>query len=949
MQLLGNKGRYFMRGLKLLLKLLVVIAVGYQPALVNAQQNPILFVTQVPNPDDFATIASTFANHKGTMQSAPRGGDLYIRYPNGTLKNLTATAGYGIASGFQGSNAIAVRDPSVHWSGTKALFSMIVGAPAQQYIYTEFRWQLYEISGLGQNETPVITKVPNQPSSYSNIMPLYGSDDSILFVSDRPYNGASNLYPQLDEYESTPSNSGIWKLTTSGTLIHLDYAPSGDFHPILDSFGRIVFSRWDHLTQDQQNDTTAYGAFNYSSESATSIATSARTEYFPEAHGTANRTNPNENLHSFNHFLPWMMREDGSEIETLNHIGRHELHTFFYRSFTNDSALTDFAYANSGRANQNSIANLFHIKEDPNAPGIYYGVNAPEFRTHSGGQLVTINGSPTTNPDSMLIQYLTHPETSDEGTTASGNHSGFYRDPLPMTDGTLVAAHTSEVRRDANDGTRASPKSRYDYRIKTVVKSGTYFRSNSPLTSGIVKTITWWDPDTLVSYSGPLWELQPVEVVAKNRPVATPSNVLPSIEAQIFASEGVNQAAFESYLTTRGLALLVTRNITARDNHDKQQPYNLRVSGGGVQSTGATGKLYDVSALQFFQGDLLRGYTNHSKGRRILPVPLYDTRVPPTPNSGSIPGSVTIAPDGSVAALVPAGKPLSWQLVDSNGNGVVRERYWVNFKSGEVRVCAACHGINTKDQQNRTAAPQNEPQALRTLLQWYKAGGGDLPPVSTPTPSLTPTATPSPGITPTPTATRTPTPTATRTPTRTPTATPTRTPTPTATRTPTPGATATVTPTPPSTTPTPAPTIIPIATPEISPEATARFRGIHAGAASSQLWSGEQGWIEVIGANEFAANIPVTIALTVNGRACGRTLSATTNSNGRISLTGSSPYGSTATKVTLGMNVLVNGESLATDSARLNTKRGSGKTSTFSRVCSGLLGFKTASAAKRRR
>ena len=49
----------------------------------------------------------------------------------------------------------------------------------------------------------MITKVPNQPANYNNISPIYGTDDRIIFVSDRPRNGASHLYPQLDEYELT--------------------------------------------------------------------------------------------------------------------------------------------------------------------------------------------------------------------------------------------------------------------------------------------------------------------------------------------------------------------------------------------------------------------------------------------------------------------------------------------------------------------------------------------------------------------------------------------------------------------------------------------------------------------------------------------------------------------------------------------------------------------------
>jgi len=98
----------------------------------GAQQlpNPILFVTQYPVSDDFATIGAVFANHRGDIALSGRGGDLYIRYPDGSLRNLTQEAGYG-SSGAQGANAIAVRDPAVSWDGSKAVFSMVVGAPPQ--------------------------------------------------------------------------------------------------------------------------------------------------------------------------------------------------------------------------------------------------------------------------------------------------------------------------------------------------------------------------------------------------------------------------------------------------------------------------------------------------------------------------------------------------------------------------------------------------------------------------------------------------------------------------------------------------------------------------------------------------------------------------------------------------------------------------------------------------
>ncbi len=113
---------------------------------------PILFVTQIPVRSDFTTIGSVFGNHQSDVQSATRGGDLWIRYTDGTLKNLTQSAGFGStgAAGFQDHNAIAVRDPSVYWDGTKALFSMVIGSPEIQYNWETYYWQIYEITGLDQ-------------------------------------------------------------------------------------------------------------------------------------------------------------------------------------------------------------------------------------------------------------------------------------------------------------------------------------------------------------------------------------------------------------------------------------------------------------------------------------------------------------------------------------------------------------------------------------------------------------------------------------------------------------------------------------------------------------------------------------------------------------------------------------------------------------------------------
>jgi mono/diheme cytochrome c family protein len=97
---------------------------------------------------------------------------------------------------------------------------------------------------------------------------------------------------------------------------------------------------------------------------------------------------------------------------------------------------------------------------------------------------------------------------------------------------------------------------------------------------------------------------------------------------------------------------------------------------------------------------------------------MHDDAGKNVPNTSGPAGSVKIAADGSTAAFVPARRALTWQTTDVAGNPVVRERVWITFQPGEVRVCASCHGVNGADQAGRTP-PQNKPEALRTLLRYW--------------------------------------------------------------------------------------------------------------------------------------------------------------------------------------------------------------------------------------
>jgi hypothetical protein len=699
--------------------------------------NSILFVTQVPIPGDFTSIASTFGNQREMPDSCGRGGDLYVRYPDGTIKNLTRAAGFG-RWGSQATNGIAVRQPSVNWSGKKAVFSMIVGTPRFQYDYTTVSyWQLYEVTNFTDPAAvPIITKVSNQPTNYNNVSPIYGTDDRIIFASDRPRNGQPNLYPQLDEHEEAPTVTGLWSLDpASGDLFLLNHTPSGAFSPLVDSAGRVIFIRWDHLQRDQQADTDAeegmitYGAFNWSDESPNSVTTTNLTEIFPEPRPGRNDLLAGTGLagHTFNQFFPWQINEDGTAEETINHVGRHELGgSYLNAAFTNDPNIQDLYYF-GGHFNTNTIENFLQIREDPRKAGLFYGVDAPEFGTHAAGQLISLTGGTNLNANEMQITYLTPVSTRFPASAATNippDHTGFYRNPIMTTDGYLIASHTAWKLAEENTGSDAFPGSRYDFRLKFLQLSNNFYVPGALLTTGLTNRAAYWTPDMLVTQTNLLWELDPVEVVARAKPARLEEQIA-APEQAAFAAAEVDVDAFQKYLRIHELALIVSRDVTTRDHADHQQPFNLRVGGSSHQTVGASGKIYDVAWLQLFQADQLRGL-NHGtvgdpgNGRRVIAQYLHDPAVDNPTGSDTLVGSVKIAADGSQAAIVPARRALTWQLADTNGTGVVRERYWLTFAPGEIRTCTSCHGINQTTQAN-SLTPTNTPLALIELLGYWKA------------------------------------------------------------------------------------------------------------------------------------------------------------------------------------------------------------------------------------
>ena len=694
--------------------------------------HPLLFVTQVPTSYDNVnmTISAPFANHLPTTLSAPRGGDLMLLNTNGSYRYLTLEAGYGSAgcsSLLTGNAAIAVRDPAVNWDASRAIFSMVIGAPANVGDAENYTWRLYEITNLQDvvgvlAATPVIQLVANQPPPpFNNVEPNYLSDGSIVFVTDRPRNGALALFPILDEYRAQPANSGLWRLDpASGSLTSLENTPSGSFGPFVDSFGRLVFTRWDHLNVDLNNDTggtpTGKTPFDYLSESSTSTTGVAALDRYPEPiHAVdANVLNGFE----INQLFPWTVNQDGTDEEILNHLGRHELLPSFKRSYANDANLVDFDATKVTRTNANPINAMFQIREDPTHPGRYVGVDGIEFFEHHSGQIVAINAAAAgnlLNANDITVDYVTDRQTWTPffyGASYPYN-IGHFRDPLPMSDGTLIAgfANTPAGENNSNTPLMPLPPSTYYFRLYRLAVAaagnanalaGEYLPDDpnfipgsgrGPLLgAGISKTVMYnynsnlpGFPSGTVDYTGPLWELHPVEVVARGVPTTTAEAPLTGTPEQTVFDDfnsahpgnGISVVQMQQFLTSRDLALVVIRNATSRDRADQQQPYNLQVPPGPptavetISNINPSSPLYCIDRMQFFEADQLRGEyattggspADPLPGRRPLPTPLNasNATINNMPGDPAVPGSQYIAADGSVALFVPARRPMVWQ------------------------------------------------------------------------------------------------------------------------------------------------------------------------------------------------------------------------------------------------------------------------------------------------
>ncbi len=689
--------------------------------------NPVVFVAQPPIPyeingsitNTLLNVTTIFGNHLPDPRHCARGGDLWLMLPNTNLVNLTRKGGFG-TNGVQDGVGIAVRDPKISWDGKKVLFSMVAGTPTNSTDTTPFYWQLYECTNLDlvisdTNTKPGIVRVLNQPPTNNNFNACYGLNGRIIFASDKPYKDQTHLHPARDEYKSAPAMSGIYSIDpATNDLRMLLHTPSGAFGPMVDSYARALITRWDHLTQDPFAQRDRRGeetntAFNFTSELTNAAPNFNLLELFPEPRNfdTNQQATLGVNGNSFNNFFPWQFDPvNGGNEEIINHWGRHEFQLGMVKTFFADPGLITFSNLSSRiasgviSANTNPFPSFFHIVEDPRTNGLYWGTASQDISIqgghHSGGALLTIMGPPSLNPTGMFATYITAPSSAN-----GPGANGLYRDPMPMADGLFVASFSATPTAinsgwDTNTGTATLPVSQHHFRLHTLTNGAQYYAAAAQLTAGLTNNSVYWDGATRVTNRGTMWELQPVEVRLRTEPTAPPPTV-PVAALAAFAGAGIDPTTFLNNLAAREMAIVYSHNVTARDAADKQQPYNLFIP-GGTNSIANGNKAYAISHLSFFQADYVRAYTNLHNGRRILATPMHDTAALnyTSSQSNAPPGGIELMSDGSQATIVPANRAVTWHLTGTNNNdSVVKERYWIDFRPGEIRASFQHSGIRS--------------------------------------------------------------------------------------------------------------------------------------------------------------------------------------------------------------------------------------------------------------
>ena len=365
-------------------------------------------------------------------------GNLYRLDPDGTVSNLT------------NRNDVLVRDPEVSYDATRVVFAMRVGPDTAT-------WQVWEIGIDGSG-----LRLVSRDGTYNDMDPSYLPDGRIIFTTDR--------LRWSDGYENVPT-AQLAVMSADGTGVEvLKVNTAGHLNPVLGSNGMIYMTQWDF-------------------------------------HDRRKEMNEEHDDLDVNRFLLWQVFADGSGLDHPL-FGAHTIEDF--------------------------TPGYVEVRERPNAPGTFVGTFgsadtqelssfSPDrlifvpgnFHTFEGAQLVRMEPQPNQNDDAIIaLTPSVGDEECEEGDEeceeeceegdeeceeGRGETQGFWRSPLPLADGRVVASYTPDLLEN-RDGPQP-------FQLWVMNDDG----------SG--QELLYADPE--------LWSLQAVEVVARTPPALAEGEMKP--------------------------------------------------------------------------------------------------------------------------------------------------------------------------------------------------------------------------------------------------------------------------------------------------------------------------------------------------------------------------------------------------------------------------------------
>src|SRR5262245_15166404 len=211
---------------------------------------PVFYVKRpLPDPADNMT-----EDDARVLRRFEIGADLYMRdraSPSAPEVNLTAAQTGGLGD---------IRDVDVNFDGTKVIFSMrakfIEGADEVD----QPTWNIWEYDTKSRTLRRIIQSDTVEDEGH-DIMPHYLPDGRIVFSSTRQRQSRAILldesktqFAAQDEDDQEPAFV-LHVMDADGTNIHqISFNQSHDLDPAVLPDGRIVYTRWEHNSDDDQFD-----------------------------------------------------------------------------------------------------------------------------------------------------------------------------------------------------------------------------------------------------------------------------------------------------------------------------------------------------------------------------------------------------------------------------------------------------------------------------------------------------------------------------------------------------------------------------------------------------------------------------------------------------------------------------------------------------------------------